>query len=146
MMDVSRKYTLRTFSTATLVLALLFNTNECNACQPTYSEITEAKFYRSEIVVQATVSRQGEDDVLLRVDRTLKGVVDESEITVTGFGTEDPCFWESTDLSENIEYILFLGERREDGFYPIVGNPEESTDKQRKTIRKFIREGKHFNL
>ena len=78
----------------------------------------------------------------MRVARVLKGDVDETEINITGFGTVEPCFWETTDLLESNDYILFLGERREDGSYSIVANPVESTDKERKVIRKFVKEGK----
>ncbi|XP_071808366.1 uncharacterized protein [Asterias amurensis] len=143
-MDVTRKFPVRTFSRVGLAFVLLCSIiSLCNACQPTDVEITEARFYRASNVIIAGVSSStpGENELRMRVGRVLKGDVDETEINITGFGTVEPCFWETTDLLESNDYILFLGERREDGLYSIVANPVESTDKERKVIRKFVKEG-----
>ncbi|XP_072038814.1 uncharacterized protein [Amphiura filiformis] len=112
------------------------------ACTPPVPETTELKAYRADIIVEAITSVQSLN-ILATVTKTLKGDIGDQEfIEVSDFGTEEPCFWENTDLVEGTPYVLYLEEKNEDtGTYSIVGNPDISDSTVKRKIRRTAQKG-----
>ncbi len=117
------------------------------ACTPPNPETTEFKAYRADIIVEALTSVENEN-ILATVTKTLKGQLQnqESQITVTGFGTEEPCFWDNTDLEGGTLYVLFLEADRTTRTYTIVGNPDISDSTVKRKIRRTGQKGKSIRI
>ena len=122
------------------------------ACTPPY-ETTELKAYRADIIVDATIRLQGQDIIAI-VSKTLKGDIGgQSEILVTGFGTEEPCFVANTELEEGTPgYVLYLAEDLEGTIggetsrtYMLSANPDVADGNIRRKVRKVGQKGKRFN-
>ena len=154
----SMKRTFRTAIVSPVVLCVIWVLviiGLSRACTPDTHESIELKAYRAGVIVEARTRLQGQD-ILAIVTKTLKGDIgDQEQILVTGFGTEQPCFYDNTDLEENGVYVFYLTEDVErlinvtqggggsqTRTYLIVANPDNSSGSVRRKIRKAHKQGK----